>query len=675
MKKNIFIVAIVVFSLPLSVFAKLPNDPQVSQWGFADTHVYEAWDFATGSSDVIVAVVDNGFDSFHPDLAENVWKNIKEIPDNSIDDDRNGYVDDVWGWNFELKDTNNNGTIDPDETIGTNDPRPAITTLSQQEIEEGVIHHGTLVAGIIGSVGNNGQYGAGINWRVKLMNVKVLGNSGGGQITQLGQAIRYAVDNGASIINISLVGDSGNREINEAVQYAYEKGVVVVAAAGNGGTFLDSFPYSPVCADAGEKEQRILGVSAIDEIHRIARFSNIGSSCVDITAPGVNIASSLRYAPREQLLEAYGGGWKGTSFATPFVSGAAALIKSIHPEWKAKEIYAAILSTTHKTPTDNEAEYAHLYGAGLLQIDKAVQFALKTPSIPRARVVTAIQSMTTTGRLHEWKQGKGIELPRPITLSRSVYDIASFETSDRSGFVTIQEKNTRFNTVTIYDAAWNQVQSWEVPMGGKQSVHVVDILGDSTQEILFAPQAAAFDVARIYTFDGKEVEKIRNPQKHEGVSLGFVTQPGFTRPSLLATFLNGGFVTMHEYDYVFAIKKTIQIPDLDRRGVVTSADIDGDGQSEYVIGGGVGELPYLFYYSADRKLLRQFTAFDPAWKGGMRLLGADINKDGTADVIVAPPRGAKDVVVFDGRARMIEEWLPFGQKNVESFVLFPQTKE
>ena len=180
-KKSLYLSIILVFIIPSAVVAKISNDPNYYQWAFNDIGVYEAWEYTTGSPDVVVAIIDNGFDTFHPDLRDNAWKNEDEIPNNKIDDDKNGYVDDVWGWNFY----NNN-----------NDPRPDVNELDDSEKQEQIFSHGTIVAGLIGAVGDNNKDGVGINWQVKLMNVKVLGNSGSGGLDSIDDAILYAVNNG-----------------------------------------------------------------------------------------------------------------------------------------------------------------------------------------------------------------------------------------------------------------------------------------------------------------------------------------------------------------------------------------------------------------------------------------------------------------------------------------------
>lgn len=360
-----FLFILLALLLAFPVWAKIPNDPEVKQWAYEDTKVFDAWNYFTGSKAVTAAILDNGFDTFHPDLYDNAWRNEDEIPNNQADDDNNGYIDDVWGWNF----VDNN-----------NDPRPEVDKMNELEKADGVFNHATLIAGLIGAVGDNNLGMAGINWRVKLMNLKVINASGEGDFQFLPIAIRYAVDNGANVINISLVGTDTpetHKQVKEAIKYAYEKGAAVFAAAGNSMESLADYSHYPICADADEKEQWIFGVSAITESHHLAIFSNTGGGCIDITAPGVDVTSTVRFSPTNGLTKMISGGWRGTSFATPLVSGVAALLKGIHPEWQAKEIYQALATTTHHTPGQDEVVYAKLFGAGLLQADKAVEYALR----------------------------------------------------------------------------------------------------------------------------------------------------------------------------------------------------------------------------------------------------------------------------------------------------------
>ncbi len=374
------------------VLAKMPDDPEVKQLAYQDIKVYEAWNYFTGSRKAVVAIIDNGFDTYHPDLLANVWQNEGELPRNGLDDDQNGYIDDVNGWNF----FENN-----------NDPRPKVDKMNEWEKADGVFNHATLVAGLIGAVGDNNLGMAGINWRVKLMNLKVIASGGEGDFEFLHRAIRYAVDNGAQIINISLVGTDtaeAHQQVKEAIKYAYKKGVAIFAAAGNNMESLADYSHYPICADAGESEQWIFGVSAIVENHHLAIFSNTGGGCVDITAPGVEVTSTVRYSPTNGLNKLVSGGWRGTSFATPLVSGVAALLKGLNPAWQAKEIYQALTSSTHHTSGQDEVVYARLFGAGLLQADKAVKYVLE--KMPRDNHLLVFDKNTGQGAVKNLLTGE-----------------------------------------------------------------------------------------------------------------------------------------------------------------------------------------------------------------------------------------------------------------------------
>lgn len=287
--------------------ATTPNDPYFNyegswgqvyadQWGLKAMQAEKAWNITIGSPEIIIAVIDTGVDYNHPDLQVNIWHNSKEISNNNVDDDDNGYADDNFGWDF-TDDSNN-----PADTYG----------------------HGTHVAGIIAASGNNAQGISGVCWQAKIMCLKGLNNNGYGASDKLAQAIKYAVDNGARIINISWGGYGNSRLIKEALDYAFNRNCVIVAAAGNNNT--DAGTFFP-----GNYSQAIT-VVACDSNGQKASFSNYGN-IVDVAAPGVDILS-LRakgtdmYRKGANIIgdEYYRA--SGTSMATPFVSGLAALLIS-----------------------------------------------------------------------------------------------------------------------------------------------------------------------------------------------------------------------------------------------------------------------------------------------------------------------------------------------------------
>jgi subtilisin family serine protease/subtilisin-like proprotein convertase family protein len=309
----------------------LPNDPRFGQlYGLhntgqtggtpdADIDAPAAWDVTTGSGRTIVAVIDTGVDYTHPDLAANMWVNADEIPNNGIDDDANGYIDDVHGYDF----VNNDG--DPMDDHG----------------------HGTHVAGTIGAVGNNGVGIAGVTWDVQIMALKFLDAFGGGYTDDAIRALNYAVANGATISNNSWGGGFGANgdALYVAIQNAARADHLFVAAAGNNSAdndVSDSFP-------ANYDLDNIIAVAATDHTDQLAWFSNYGATSVDLAAPGVEILSTVPQTG--QLGDPSGYALlSGTSMATPHVTGVAALVRDLHPDWSYAQVIEVILSTVDRIP-------------------------------------------------------------------------------------------------------------------------------------------------------------------------------------------------------------------------------------------------------------------------------------------------------------------------------------
>ena len=243
----------------------------------ADMDAPEAWSKTTGSEDVVIAVIDTGVDYLHEDLAANMWTNPGEIPGNGIDDDGNGYVDDVYGINAVGA---GNGTGDPMDKL----------------IEDG--GHGTHVAGTIAAVGNNGRGVVGVSWKSKIMALKFL-SIGGGASSDAVECLNYVLaqkNAGVNIVasNNSWGGGSYSSAIRDAIQANNDAGVLFIAAAGNGGSDQigddnDATPHYPSSYDL----PGIIAVAATDQDDNLASFSNYGATSVDIAAPGTNILSSV----------------------------------------------------------------------------------------------------------------------------------------------------------------------------------------------------------------------------------------------------------------------------------------------------------------------------------------------------------------------------------------------
>ncbi len=302
---------------------EIPNDPMFDQlYGLhntgqtggtpgADIDAVRAWDVFTGSSDVIVVIIDTGSDYTHPDLAANMWVNPGEIPDNGIDDDGNGFVDDVRGWDFYNNDN------DPMDDNG----------------------HGTHVAGTIGAVGNNGVGVVGVNWTVKMMPVKFLSAAGSGYTSGAIQSIQYALTiPGIKVMSNSWGGGGYSEALRDAIQQAYDAGVLFVCAAGNSSANTDVSPHYPSCYDV----PNVVSVAATDHNDELASFSNWGPTTVDLGAPGVSIVSTFPGASYGSL--------SGTSMATPHVSGVAALIWGRFPGMTVDQVKALILNSVDPVP-------------------------------------------------------------------------------------------------------------------------------------------------------------------------------------------------------------------------------------------------------------------------------------------------------------------------------------
>jgi len=277
-----------------------PNDSfyQAQQWNLPQIHLPEAWDYTVGSSTPI-AIVDTGIDLDHPDLAAKLWINPGEIPDNSIDDDHNGYIDDWRGWDF---------------VEGDNDP---------QDLNG----HGSHVAGIAGAQSNNGIGIAGVSWNAGLMAVRVLNSDGYGWWSDIASGILYAADAGARVINLSLGDTTSSGAVEEAIAYARERGCLIVAAAGN----KESQPILYPAALDG-----VMAVAATGPGDSLYPNGNRGPQ-MDVAAPGMGIFST--WATGSYCTKT------GTSMATPHVSGLANLIWTLRPWLSADEVAAFIENT------------------------------------------------------------------------------------------------------------------------------------------------------------------------------------------------------------------------------------------------------------------------------------------------------------------------------------------
>lgn len=307
-------------------YKTVPNDANISkQWHLdrdfdttgnttVDINATTAWDTTQGDTAIVVAVIDTGIDTTHPDLRNQLWHNNGEgaIAD-GVDNDGNGYVDDFIGYDFVNRDNN--------------------------PTDDDIDGHGTHVCGLIAAEGNNGIGTCGVTWKTSLMPLKILNANGEGTTAGEVEAIRYAVVNGARVINMSLggaCGDSPSVAEFEAIRYARDKGVLVVIAAGNETCNNDLSPTYP----ANHPLDNIISVGAINRTGNSAWFSNYGEQSVHLAAPGEDIFSTL------PLTKGGYGSMSGTSMATPIVTGSAALTLANDPTITYKQLREKLMGST-----------------------------------------------------------------------------------------------------------------------------------------------------------------------------------------------------------------------------------------------------------------------------------------------------------------------------------------
>lgn len=306
--------------------AAVPNDPRFADgtlWPFrnegqsagkpgADIDATAAWEITTGSTNVVVAIIDSGVRLSHLDLAANLWVNPGEIPGNGLDDDNDGYVDNVHG-------INTTSSIDPPVDLNG---------------------HGTQVAGLVGAVGNNGIGGTGVAWRTQLMICRFTDDAGNVFMSEAAEAINFARAKGAHVINASFINTIYSPSLYTAINACRAAGIIVVAAAGNAGVNIDLTPHYP----ASFFLDNIVAVAATTRNDELASFSNYGANTVQLAAPGAEVFSTDFSAD-----DAYGTN-SGTSFSAPLVAGALALLRSLYPTEDYRLLIHQLCRTTDPVP-------------------------------------------------------------------------------------------------------------------------------------------------------------------------------------------------------------------------------------------------------------------------------------------------------------------------------------
>ncbi len=376
----------------LSKIAATPNDTYYNQQDqFEQVSAPAAWDLVKGDSgDVVIAVVDGGTYWQHPDLAANIWMNPDEISGNGIDDDNNGFIDDIRGWNF-ANNTNNPAGLAGQGYNGS---------------------HGTSVAGFAGVVTNNGTGLASMSWNARIMPINAASYNHDFYLQWIDESVIYAALNGADIINISNTSGIYSSLSEDVVDFASSQGCVIVAAAGNSNTNLDIAPRYPASF------RNVLGVGATGRDNDVkAGISSYGTS-VGVYAPGANLST----ISVNGSYGAYGG--TGTSYAAPMVAGLAALVKIKFPDWSANQIMEQI-RVTSDIIDDQNPSLAGLLGHGRINALRAV-------------TETNHPSVRITGVNYVNQEGNALIMPGDtvnisISLTNYLHEVTSVEVSLSTG--------------------------------------------------------------------------------------------------------------------------------------------------------------------------------------------------------------------------------------------------
>lgn len=589
------------------------------QWYLQKIGAPEAWMRSVGKTSVVIAVLDTGVDTTHPDLRENIWTNPREIVDGK-DNDANGYIDDINGWNFY---------------DGNNKPGPAFEAFTSTGI-----HHGTLIAGEVGALGGNGVGVAGVNWRVSIMPLRVLSSSGVGDLVNVVEGINYAIRAGANVITLSFTGNTRSAILDDAIRRAHDAGVLVVAAAGNdasqnGGVDLDSKPVYPACSDGPNGENWVIGVAATDREDKKASFSDYGRRCVDLSAPGIGIYSTKVFSPTtDGFNEYYGGRFNGTSLAAPLVAGAAALIKSANPALTMIQVREILFASADGIDAANPA-YVGKLGRGRLNVQRAM---VMTPQATG----TATSPTFITGPSVSVQSGTaGLVVANGSGLLPQV-SLRTMDGIEHASFLAYSE---RFR-------------------GGVEAA-VGDVDGDGNLEIVTAPGAGGGPQIRVFTLSGKlkrqwfaygstftgGVHVAVGDVDGDGVADIITTPAGRMQPQV-RVFDGLGKKTGEFLAYARTYTGGV---------AVAAADTDADGRAEIVTIPSAASAPHVRVFDAQGNRESEFMSGDGKTRSGFLIAAADANADGRADIATVDVATGKVIRISSADGVLV------GEVEIEGF--------
>jgi hypothetical protein len=654
MRKILIIFFIFIFlATPSLSLALEPNDKYYDrQWYLEKINAPGAWERTTGSAEIVVAVIDAGVQINHPDLKKNIWENIKEIADNGIDDDGNGFIDDINGWDF---------------VEDNNDPSPSFN----KNWSEGGLSHGTIVSGVISAQGNNKEGISGISWSSKIMPLKVLNDLGAGSMRDVIRAVDYAIYNGAHIINFSFVGENYSQGLEEAIERAHKAGVLVVAAAGNENSNntsynIDEVPLYPVCHDGSDN--MVIGVAATDALDQKADFSSYGINCVDISAPGVSFFGTAAFNPgfdQNQFSELYDGYWSGTSMAAPVVSGSLALILSINPTISKQEAMDILMSSTDDIRRLNP-NYLGKLGRGRVNVDRAVGISWLKLSSQKPYIITSSYA-NSEPRVYI-RNEKGVEISSFLAYSENFKGGINLATGDVDGDgvseIVTGAKSGGGAHIRVFDIEGrlkSQFFAFDPNLRNGVNVAVGDVNKDGVDEIISTLDSGTSSKIRVYDFKGKLINEFNAySNMNIGVNIAVGDISGDGKAEIVSSTKAGSGPQVRIFDMYGNLSGQFFAYDKDTRAGVQVAigDIDGlrdRNKAEIITAPGAGLEPEIRVFNDKAQIQEKFLAYDAKFKEGVSISVGDINIDGLADIITgAGPGGAPHVRAYNNRGLALQ---------------------
>lgn len=631
----------------------------------------QAWEVTTGEDDVIGAFVDSGIDIDHDDIKANLWVNPKETNGNLIDDDGNGLTDDIYGWDFIDDVPNVKPKVDSDSLF------------------EGV-NHGTVVAGIAAAVGNNQIGVTGVVWKGRIMVLRALNSKGEGTTSTVVKAINYAIKNQAHVLNFSFVGPETDELFSQAIENAYNSGLNIVAAAGNDG--IASFPLGgdldfirsyPVCNDGKLGEDYVIGVVSVDDQDAKSEFSNFGSSCVDISAPGENIMSTQVHEPQlgGEYIYRYRNGWDGTSMAAPQITGAVMLLRSLSKSLTNAEV-VSILKSTADNIDDANPFYRGELGAGRLNLHRAVleaklYLAKKVGLTGKSKaqhIIAAAEGAGGTGEVKIFDEyGTLINSFFPFGprfrggISLAVGDLDG----DNSRELVATPLTAGAGELRIFDKNLNLVSSffsYGDKFYGSVNVEIADLDGDSNSEIIVAPSSRGGPHVRVFDISGRLLGQFFAFPKKERLSLvlGSIDLGQDGRREIIVSTLRKGRSEIRVFNLLG--KKVFELlpraEEIKADFFVSGADVDGNGSEEFILGYGQGAMPYVKILSETGRQMKKWLSYPRGYKGGVEVSSFDSNGDGQYEIVVGPKKGGGPIIrVMNKDGVVVSEWFAFDPRR------------